>query len=143
MRSTFETPSRDSTKSRMSPTKIGPWPSPTSRRRPNTMTSSFLRRHGAISAFVRKPIARKPPPKPLRRNASAERSKGPASKPPRRASGNEGDEAAYRHLDGQRRFALARSGAEFALQPIGEGRRQSLHPPLQGLLRQRLIGRAR
>jgi hypothetical protein len=43
----------------------------------------------AISAFIRKPIARKPRPKPSRPNASAERSRRPAAKPLRLASADE------------------------------------------------------
>jgi hypothetical protein len=88
--------------------------SPTSRRRPSIMTSSLPRRHGAISALIRKPIARKPPPKASRPNASAERSRKPAPKPRRRARANE------------RRERLANSASaplrpHFSPQPVGEG----------------------
>jgi hypothetical protein len=44
------------------------------------MTSSLPRRHGAISAFIRNPIARKPPPKPSRPNTRLERLKDASAK---------------------------------------------------------------
>ena len=118
------------------PMTIAPWPSPTSRRRPITMTSSLPRRHGAILALIRKPIARKPPPKPSRPNAHAEQSKRPAPKPRQRASADATNAAASK----ARRAPPLRP--HFSLQPVSEGDRQRLHPALQRLFRQRLIGRA-
>ena len=63
---------RGSIRSSAFPMPIGLWPSPTSRRLRNTITSSFRRRHGAISAFTRNAAGKRLPPKASRPSGSAE-----------------------------------------------------------------------